>query len=178
MGACAGRRARPRAYAWRRPAPPTQPPPAPRRRRALRLRPATGPMLSGGGGGDGEARERAAPQTVVLGNRTWALPGPQIHEMVDSTPLLRAGDGDDGAVALLRERLATDGYCLLRSVLPRQVVDAGCQRIAEEMARGGWFAEGTAPADRIRRPGGPVAGFDGPNNGQFSKVFDHRLLAE
>ena len=133
-------------------------------------------MLSFGSGGDDNTCDGAAPQAVVLGNRTWAHPGPEIHEMVDSTPLLRAGD--DGAVALLRERLATDGYCLLRSVLPRQVVDTGCQRIAEEMARGGWFAEGTAPADRIRRPGGPVAGFDGPNNGQFSKVFDHRLLAE
>lgn len=112
----------------------------------------------------GGARDDAAVQTVVLGNRVWTLPGSHIHEMVDSTPLLNDGD-DDGGTAMLRERLSTDGYCLLRSVLPRKVVDAGCRRIVEEMARGGWFAEGTAPTARTRRPGGPMGGFDGPNDG-------------
>ena len=49
-------------------------------------------------------------------------------------------------------------YLLLRDVIPREAVDRGCDRIIAEMGRGGWWAEGTDPSERIARAGGPWHG--------------------
>lgn len=110
-------------------------------------------------------------EAVVLGNRQWSLPGPEIGEMRDSTPLLR---GDYGAE--LRERLASDGYCLFRSVLPVAVVNAACQRITDEMALGGWFADGTKPEERVQRFGGPRCGFTGNPNTAMLRAHECRAV--
>jgi hypothetical protein len=68
--------------------------------------------------------------------------------MRDSSAALRGGDAE-----LLRDRLQTDGYILLRSVIPAEAVQAGCRRITDEMGRGGWFIGD--PAERVARAGGP-----------------------
>ena len=96
-----------------------------------------------------------------LGTRTYAYPSPQLGEMADSTAALAVGDA-----ATLRERLAVDGYVLLRGVIPRAAVNAGCARLTEVMADGGWF-QGPA-AERVARPGGPVALPDSPVDAAFA----------
>ena len=84
----------------------------------------------------------------------------EVGEMRDSTAALREGD-----VRLLRGRLQTDGYLLLRDLIPAGSVQAGCACITEEMGRGGWF-EGD-PAERIARAGGPGHSL-GPVDDKFS----------
>ena len=41
-------------------------------------------------------------------------------------------------------------------VIPREAVEAGAARIIAEMARGGWWAEGSDPSQRVARAGGPT----------------------
>ena len=80
--------------------------------------------------------------------------------MRDSTAALREGDAQ-----LLRGRLQTDGYLLLRDLIPAGSVQAGCRRITEEMGRGGWFVGD--PPERIARAGGPSHSL-GPVDDKFS----------
>ena len=47
-------------------------------------------------------------------------------------------------------------YLLLRDVIPREAVEAGAARIIAEMARGGWWAEGSDPSQRVARASGPT----------------------
>jgi hypothetical protein len=46
-------------------------------------------------------------------------------------------------IDILRERLQRDGFLLLRGMLPRAAVDAGCRRIAVELEGAGWLAPGS-----------------------------------
>ncbi len=78
-------------------------------------------------------------------NDIMGLPGYQVA--LERMPL---GDGRSGTLgqmhesslgdgpSLLRERLARDGYLLVRDVLPRDAVLAGQRRIAEELQTNGW----------------------------------------
>jgi hypothetical protein len=97
----------------------------------------------------GGAPQAGGPPQVQLGTRWMAL-GAEVGEMRDSTQALRDGDA-----SLLRARLAEDGFLLLRGLIPTTVVAAGCRCLTDEMARGGWFSDGSDPAERVARFGGP-----------------------
>ena len=59
----------------------------------------------------------AAPRTVTLGDARVQFPSPALREIVDSGPLLAAGDH-----AALRARFEADGYLFLRGALGRDAV--------------------------------------------------------
>jgi hypothetical protein len=66
----------------------------------------------------------------------------------------------DGAATgpKIREQLESYGYCLLRSALPRELVDAGAAALSDELASQGWLVEGTEPAELVVRREPPGSG--------------------
>ena len=72
----------------------------------------------------------------------------EMGELRDCNPLL--GDG-----AALRDRLAEDGYLLVRGLLPREKVLAARRQVMAHLAEQGLTAPGTDPMGGFAAPGSP-----------------------
>jgi hypothetical protein len=60
--------------------------------------------------------------------------------------------------AEMRRELGSHGYCLLRSALSKELVDAGAAALTEEVSRQGWLVEGTDPAELVVKQQPPGSG--------------------
>lgn len=81
----------------------------------------------------------------------------------------------DVSTEVLRERLARDGYLLVRDVLPRDAVLAGQRRIAEELDMNGWSFKDRARllvGDDFPRP----AGWSAHTGSTVGRKFSNQAL--
>ena len=89
------------------------------------------------------------PEHLVVGTRRLPFDGEALgwmHECMEPTG------------AAMREQLDTRGYCLLRSALPRQLVDAAAAALTQEVSQRGWLVDGTDPADLVVKNDPPGSG--------------------
>lgn len=91
------------------------------------------------------AQAAAAPRMVRVCKTEIALGGPLLGELRDANALL-----DD--VAALRERLAEDGYLLLRGIIPRDVVLASRRALLERLAADGQLDPAAPLMDAVAAP--------------------------
>ena len=84
---------------------------------------------------------------VRVGHRLLPLDGLTLGAMTPTPPTLLQTDP-----AAARERLARDGYLLLRGVLPAATVERACAATCAVLAEAGWLKEGTDPEKRIANP--------------------------
>lgn len=82
------------------------------------------------------------PTPVTFGNCTFDYPSAQLGELVDSAPLRHDP-------AALRDRLASDGYLLLRGLIPRDTVLAARRAILDYMAEHEGLEPGSRPLDGV-----------------------------
>jgi hypothetical protein len=104
-----------------------------------------------------QSNKLEVPMTqVVFGPHELQVPSETLGELRDSTALL----GDAGA---LRNRLAEDGYLLLRELHDRDLVMEGRRQILERLAAGGALDRGF-PLDEARIAAGRHGAFRGGKN--------------
>ena len=84
---------------------------------------------------------------VRFGSHSLDFPGPELGELRDSGELL-------GDVAALRERLADDGYLLVRGLLDRDEVLRARTRVLEHMEANDALTPGTPLLEGVMPPGG------------------------
>ena len=85
----------------------------------------------------------ATPRIVRLGTADVQFPSPELQQIEDSSPLLRAGDGG----ASLRAAFARDGFVYLRGALGSGAVRAARAAVAAHLtARGGVLVNGSSTA--------------------------------
>ncbi len=84
---------------------------------------------------------------IRFGHHTTTYPGPEVGELRDSNALL-------GNHTALRERMAEDGYLLLRGLIQRDKVLQARQRVMQHMAQQQALTPGTPPLEGVMPRGG------------------------
>lgn len=92
------------------------------------------------------------PARVEVGTRMLEV-GRHLNWMAE-TP-----EGTTTSSAAMHALLGRQGYMLLRQLVPREAVEAGCACLAATLADGGWLAPGRVPAELELGEAPPNGGF-------------------
>ena len=82
---------------------------------------------------------------VRIGHRILPFDGKSVGEMRETQYSLLASDPGSA-----RARMATDGYLLFRSALPREAVARACAAVTKTLGEAGWLAEGGHSSRTVR----------------------------